>query len=131
MNNSWLELAYAQKGSYDQAVETHLKTLSVLQSDSKEIVALDAAYRTDGWRGFCRKKLELMKEQPDKSLNIPYNLARASARAGAMDQALDWLEKAYAEHSDHLVLLKVDPIFDELRSTPRFVNLLRRIGFQQ
>jgi adenylate cyclase len=42
-------------------------------------------------------------------------------------QAFEWLDKAYEEHSGPLVYLKVDPIYDSLRSKPRFDDLLRRI----
>ena len=130
-HNSWLELTYAQKGSYDLAVEVHLKAMRMVGADPVEIVTLERAYRTSGWRAFWRKELGLMKEHADRFYVIPYNLARTSALAGETDQALEWLEKAYAEHSDHLVLLKVDPIFDPLRGDPRFADLLRRVGLPQ
>jgi tetratricopeptide (TPR) repeat protein len=129
--NSWLELAYAQKGSYDLAVEVHVKAMRIIGADPVEIGTLERAYRMSGWRAFWRKKLGLMKEHADRFYVIPYNLARTSALAGETNQALEWLEKAYAEHSDHLVLLKVDPIFDPLRGDPRFADLLRRVGLPQ
>jgi hypothetical protein len=57
-----------------------------------------------------------------------YALARIYARLGDNDQALGWLQKAYDKHSDYLILLKVDPPLDGLRSDPRFVELMRDIG---
>jgi hypothetical protein len=71
-----------------------------------------------------------MKEHSERLNVIPYNLARASVLAGERGEALDWLDKAYAEHSDHLVLLNVGPIFDPLRSDPRFTDLVRRVGLK-
>ncbi len=47
---------------------------------------------------------------------------------GEKHQALEWLEKTYEERSTALIYLKVDPVFDSLRSDPRFADLLRRIG---
>jgi hypothetical protein len=46
---------------------------------------------------------------------------------GDSDQALVWLERAYAQHSNELVSLKVAPGFDPLRADPRFRSLLRRV----
>jgi predicted Zn-dependent protease len=46
--------------------------------------------------------------------------------AGDKDQAMVWLNKAYAHHSNALTGLKSDPIYDPLRSDPRFQDLLRR-----
>jgi len=45
------------------------------------------------------------------------------------DQAFAWLEKAFAERSAGLTFLKAEPMFDPIRSDPRFQDLLRRVGF--
>lgn len=47
---------------------------------------------------------------------------------GDYDQAFVWFERAYQEHSDILLLLKVHPFFDPVRHDPRFKDLLRRVG---
>jgi len=47
---------------------------------------------------------------------------------GDNDQAFAWLDKSVAAHSPGLAALKVDPIYDPLRSDPRFQPVLRRIG---
>ena len=38
------------------------------------------------------------------------------------------LQKAYEDRSAGLLYLKVDPAFDSVRSDPRFVDLLHRVG---
>lgn len=43
--------------------------------------------------------------------------------------AFRWIEKGYRERSDYLVYFKVDPKLDLLRSDPRFVQLVKEIGF--
>jgi serine/threonine-protein kinase len=47
------------------------------------------------------------------------------------DEAFAWLEKAYAERSNRLAYLGMEPTWDRLRSDPRFGELLRRIGLPQ
>jgi hypothetical protein len=44
------------------------------------------------------------------------------------DEAFAWLQRAYSERSNALTTLKVDPIYDPLRSDPRFQVLMRRVG---
>jgi TolB-like protein/Tfp pilus assembly protein PilF len=47
---------------------------------------------------------------------------------GDKDQVFVWLDQAYKEHSITMTHLKADPIFDPIRSDPRFASLLRRVG---
>ena len=56
------------------------------------------------------------------------SFARIYAGLGDKDQAFKWLEKGYDERAAPLFYIKVDPIWDPLRSDPRFDDLLRRIG---
>ncbi len=50
---------------------------------------------------------------------------------GKKDQAFQWLEKAYSQHSNALTKLKVEPAYDPLRGDPRFQDLLRRVRLAQ
>jgi hypothetical protein len=59
---------------------------------------------------------------------MPYHIATIYAALGDKDQAFVWLQKAYDERDDRLILLKVDPFWDSLRSDPRYANLVRGIG---
>jgi hypothetical protein len=59
----------------------------------------------------------------------PFLIALIYVGLGDEDQAFAWLAKAYAERSVWMPWLKVDPEFDDLRSDPRFVSLMQRIGF--
>jgi hypothetical protein len=57
-------------------------------------------------------------------------VAACYALLGEQDQAFVWLNKEYEVRSG-LVFLKADPVWDKLRSDPRFEDLLRRIGLPQ
>lgn len=54
----------------------------------------------------------------------PFYLALIYAGLGENDRAMDWMEKAYADRSNGLVFLKVDPELDSLCSNPSFEELL-------
>jgi adenylate cyclase len=49
---------------------------------------------------------------------------------GDRDQALTWLEKGCNHRDVWALMLKVDPIYADLRTDPRFVALLRRVGLE-
>ncbi len=127
--NSWLEMSYAQKGFYDKAIETRFNAMKAIGVDPKMTTSLRDAYTASGWKGFWRKHLELSMSKPPPGPHFPYSVARIHARLGENDLALEWLERAYDERLDELVMLKVDPVFEPLRSDLRFQDLLQRIGF--
>jgi len=56
------------------------------------------------------------------------NIATIYVGLGKKELAFDWLEKAYQDKDIVVVWLKVSPVFDPLRSDPRFTNLLERIS---
>ncbi|MBI3666757.1 MAG: hypothetical protein HY236_11145 [Acidobacteria bacterium] len=58
----------------------------------------------------------------------PYDVAVVYIGLGDKDQAMEWLEKAYEDHSAWLLWVKVDPRFDSLRGEPRHRDLLRRMN---
>src|SRR5205823_672382 len=49
-------------------------------------------------------------------------------RLGERTKALQALEQAYKERQLHMTEIGIEPAFDELRSEPRFQELLRQVG---
>jgi hypothetical protein len=67
-------------------------------------------------------------EELSKQKYVPaFFIAIIYVGLGEKDQAFEWLEKAYQERNPNLVNLKVQPIFDPIRSDPRFANLVQRV----
>ena len=53
------------------------------------------------------------------------------AALGDKDQTFAWLEKAYSEKAGSLGYIKVMKAMDSLRSDPRYIDLLKRMGLAQ
>jgi eukaryotic-like serine/threonine-protein kinase len=61
----------------------------------------------------------------------PAHIAALEAGLGNTEEALNWLESAYAERSQLLLfLLGPHPAFDFLRGHPRFQELRKKVGFK-
>jgi DNA-binding winged helix-turn-helix (wHTH) protein/TolB-like protein/Tfp pilus assembly protein PilF len=127
----WLEMAYDRKGLYNEALEAQLKAMAARGARPETISALKAVFAVSGWKGYLRKQIELMKAEAGNRPLPTYSMARLYARLGDNNQAIEWLHKAYDEHSNYLVFLKVDPMFDGLRADRRFADLLRKVGLPQ
>jgi hypothetical protein len=59
-----------------------------------------------------------------------YQIAEVYAWWGNKDQAVQWLERAYAQYDGGLTLVKFDPLQRSLRPDPRYAVLLREMKFQ-
>ena len=70
-------------------------------------------------------RLVRLAEQEDPNLFL---LSVIWAELGDSDRAMDWLQKAYERRTSGLISLKVNPVFDRLRSNERFKALLRQMN---
>jgi hypothetical protein len=94
--------------------------------------ALEQACADSGFVGIWRWRLQRNLEWIAAGEYVrPSRLARNYAGLGRMDEAFEWLERAYDERDGSLAFIKTDPAYDGLRSDPRFQDLLRRINFPE
>jgi len=132
-----LATAYIEKGMYKEAIEANRKRglLNDIPPEqvAKRAAALKEAYQKLGARGYWQKVFELEQEEARKrNTEISQsNLAEFQIRLGNREQALDLLEKAFEKRDPNLAGSKTDPVWDPLRTDPRFQDLLRRIGLPQ
>jgi adenylate cyclase len=98
----------------------------------QEMADMRRAYEVSGYSGFLRKQNELMQQYLARGkYQSPLIIALNYALAGANSEALDWLERAVEERNPWLPELKMDPAWDALRSQPRFIALLKKIGLEK
>lgn len=125
-----LGAAYLAKGSYREAIEELKKARDIENSPERpgRFAWLAYAYAVSGDRAEAQRMLHELMDLSRRRYIPPYDFALIYAGLGEKDKAFAQLEKAYEEHSQALTDLKADPMFDSLRSDPRFTDLLRRIG---
>ena len=120
-----LALSYDEKKMYPEAV-AEWQARAQLYRDPAGASLLGEAYKSSGYPGVLQTLLDgILKGQ---SVD-PGQVAAVYAKMGKKNEALTWLEKAYAERSGRMVRLRSDPGFDSLRSDPGFVAIVRRMNF--
>jgi serine/threonine protein kinase/tetratricopeptide (TPR) repeat protein len=75
----------------------------------------------------ARAVLGALEAQARDDYVSPVAFATLHLGLGDVDRALDWAERAYAERRGWLVYLRVNPIMDPLRGSPRFEALARKM----
>lgn len=126
----WMGLAYLWNAKYEEAAAEFEKSLKTYGSDVLVKPQLAYAYAMSGKKAQARTLMAELKEHYKQHRISPYFMAMVHAGLGEKDQAFILLEEAYREHSRPLGALKVVPVWDSLRSDPRFADLLRRIRLE-
>jgi hypothetical protein len=57
-----------------------------------------------------------------------YQIAEVYAFRNQIDEAFEWLDRAYAQRDSGLVGTKVEPLLKSLRNDPRFAALLKKLN---
>jgi tetratricopeptide (TPR) repeat protein len=122
--------AYACKGSYREALPDLDKYLALSRGGVTALALLGYAHARRGDRNEAMRKLNELKAQSKLSF-VPaffFALVYAGLEDEDKGQAFSWLEKACEERFNRLAYLKVEALWDPLRSDPRFTKLLQRVG---
>jgi hypothetical protein len=123
---------YAGKSMYSEAVAEWEKFGIMSGQNPEELATLKEAFLKSGIDGYRRKQLEQLEQRTNEHRHVfASNVAELHALLGNREQALAWLYKAYEERDFTLILLKVRPGYDSLRSDPRFIALLRNMGLDK
>ena len=123
--------AYTQKGVLAEVrveLEEARKTYGDGPATCSELAYI---YGRTGQQAQARQELAKLEQWNQRQPLDPVAFVIAYIGMGNDDQAFAWLEKAYMQHSNAMTTLKVDPLYDPLRSDPRFQNLLSRVGLAQ
>jgi tetratricopeptide (TPR) repeat protein len=122
------ERAYEAKEMYADAVTSWQQELKLEGESPKVIAALADAYKSGGIKGVWRWELDrLLRPQNGRQLDETTIAALYSA-LGEKDKSFEWLEKEYVGRGQGLLILRLDPRLNNLRSDPRFQNLLKRMN---
>ena len=120
--------AYGEKRMWREALAAFKKAVTHSGRGSRYLASLAYGYAVSGSRKKALNLMQELKEFPEKKYVSPYGLALIETGIGNKDRAFAWLDRAYQERAGALPFVKVDPRLAPLRSDPRFLRLLRRLG---
>ena len=121
-------LAYQQKGMSEEALAALQRALDLLGDTPEMIGFLAHANAISGDLEEAHKLLGRLEEMAKIRHLRSFPFVVAYTGLGDLDQVFACLEKAGRERCDSLPYLKVMPLFDSLRSDPRFTDLMQRSG---
>jgi TolB-like protein/Flp pilus assembly protein TadD len=122
-----LGMTYLAQGKFGDAIRVFEEELAQAGRIAPVIGLLAFARGSLGDRDGA---IRLIAELQNDPRTTPALLTTAYLGVGDLPEAMDWLEKAYAQHAPFLDELK-SPIFDGARSEPRFQAVLRKMNWPE
>jgi TolB-like protein/Flp pilus assembly protein TadD len=126
----YLGLAYAKKAMFEEAITVFQKAKDLSAGHPAILGSLGYAYALSGRKRDAQKMLnELEKKSTQQYISSIY-FSTIYIGLGEKDRAFEWLEKAYNERSVWLIYINRSPIYDSIRSDPRYTDLLKKMDLE-
>ncbi|HWR15709.1 MAG TPA: winged helix-turn-helix domain-containing protein [Terriglobales bacterium] len=121
--------AYAAEGLTQDALREAAESQKV--EDGPFTWALQAyAHGRAGQKSEAKRFLHKLEEERSRRYVNSSRLITANLGVGDYEQALKWCEQGLSERATVIPWLRVDPLYDPLRSDPRFHALLAKAGLE-
>lgn len=131
---------YEHQRMFAEAFAARQQALS-MQKDPT-VGALAEAYKRGGYRGWLLKRIETLEQTPPQTIQLrnedshldmikAFGIAYFYALLNDEAHAMPYLERAYDGRNPGVLFLQVSPLWDPIRSSPRFRDLVRRIGLPE
>jgi len=118
----------AEKTEYSKAIEMARSAVELSGDDPVAVAALAHILALAKQSREANEILDDLQRSRKRRYISAGNIATIYIGLDKKQLAFDWLEKAYQNKDIEIVWLRVSPVFDPLRSDPRFTKLLERVN---
>jgi len=118
--------ALEQKHKHDEAIAEFRRAIELSGGNTTFESNLANAYAVSGRKEEATKIVKDLESRQRQNSSTDASIALIYVGLGDNDRALIWLNKAYQARFNPSILMR--PVFDPLRTDPRFQDLLHRIG---
>jgi tetratricopeptide (TPR) repeat protein len=126
-----LAVDYLSMSMYPEAIATIEKAMSIAGRTPELVTILARAYALSGRKDEAETLLQELHERAASEYVLPIYFAGIYTSLGNKDEAFRWLGRAYQERNSGMAYLRTWPLWDPLRSDPRFDDLVQRMGFPE
>ena len=124
-----LGCVYIQQKRWEEAIKEFQFIYKLDEEAYLAMGFMGHAHALAGQRAEAETMLNVLQEIAERKYVSPYAMLVIHLVLGPEERVFELLEQLYQEHNDWLVWLKVSPELRPLHDDPRFMNLLKRVGF--
>jgi adenylate cyclase len=130
LSHLFLTRVYIKRKMFGDAMEAAAKAKQIAGDNSEALATIGYAAARAGMRDRANSTLKTLEDAAAARFVPAYNFAQVYLALGERTKALNLLDKAFDQREALMVFLKVDPKWDDLRSEPRFLTLMKRMKFE-
>jgi tetratricopeptide (TPR) repeat protein len=123
----YLGLIRQEQGDLDGAIDALKQGVMLSFERPLYLAALGHACGRTNRKEEALSVLDKLTKLSEVRYVSPFDVALVHMGLGNKDAAFEWLEKAHNQRVTRMRSLR-EALFDVLRSDPRFVDLMRRVG---
>jgi TolB-like protein/Tfp pilus assembly protein PilF len=128
--STWEIGVYIQNRLFDEALAELEKAKGERKSDPILIYSIGMVYAAQGKRAEARQVIKQLEDMSGASLSEAHWIAKIYAALNDKEMAFSWLERGLAKGAIR-VFYRDEPVWDPIRSNPRFNGLVQRMGIPQ
>lgn len=121
---------YIKQKKFNEAVAEAKKAGEFSGGNSEAVSLASYALAKTEKHSEAQAMLEGLKFKSNQQYVPAYNLAMVYNGLGEREEALNLLEIAFRERDARMIMLKVEPKWDDFRSEPRFIDLMKQMRFE-
>jgi len=123
--------AYLRLGRFEDATREAETAVALSRRSPSSLAWLAQAYGGSGRRAEAKALLDELLALSAHRYVSPASIAGIYLTLGDSAHGFDWMEKAFAERSNGIAYLAIDPIYEPWRGDPRYRDLMRRAGLPE
>lgn len=131
LTHLFISRVYSRKGMHAEAISAARRAAELSSDSSQANAYLGFTLAKSGDLEGTRRVLDHMNEAAKSRYVPPYTLAEVYLALGDRERAVESLKKGFEEKDVRMVFLKVDPMWDEIRSEPWFAEIMKRMNFDK
>jgi adenylate cyclase len=128
--NHILGMAYRLNSNYPAAVEALQTAVDLAGRHPWSVMELGLIYLASGSPSEAEAVYDELSSRWNREYVPPTTLSFLSGALGRVDEAFEWLERAYDERDTLMTWVKILPHFDPLRDDPRYSLVLEKMGLE-
>jgi serine/threonine-protein kinase len=119
--------AYSTGEMHEKAIAAAERVVVLTERGSWWLSTLGGAYARRGRLDDARQIIRELEERAEREYIAPTNFSNIYLGLANKEKTIFWLERAYEQRDPFLIHLRI-PLYDPIRSDPRFQDLMRRMN---